>query len=254
MRRVLVSVLGLLTTAISVSAGAQNPGEVVAFQTSVKVAVDARGHPVETEASPALSAGVREFVEARARDLVFEPALVDGHARGGVTYVVFGVCAVPDGDQMRMAAEYRMHGPGQADGAAHPSPPRYPVEAARRGLSADMTVHYVVRPDGTATLERVEFAEDDEARGRRLFERMARDWVASMQVLPEEVDGQPVTTQVSTPVMLALANAGSDRAQAMLENMRDSQAGSAECNAGERTQSGRPGVTARSAFVIREAG
>lgn len=254
MKRFLAPALGLLATAISVSAGAQNADDVVAFQTSVKVAVDARGQPIEIEASPALSSGVRAFVEARARDLVFEPAVVDGQARGGVTYVVFGVCAVPDGDQMRMAAEYRVHGPGQADGSAHPSPPRYPAQAARRGLSTDMTVHYVVRPDGTATLDRVDFAEGDKVRGRGLFERMAKDWVASMEVLPEEVDGRPIATPVSTPVTLALAGGGSQKARDMLQNMRDSQTDSTECSVAKHTRPDAPGVIVQSAFVIRETG
>lgn len=244
----------LVAGAIAVSATAQCADEVVAFPTTVKVVVDERGQPVDIEASPALSQGVRDFVEARARDLVFEPAVIDGRPHGGVTYVVFGVCAVPVGDRMQMAAEYRAHGPGQADGAPYPMPPRYPIEAARRGLSVDMTVNYVVQPDGSATLDGIDFAEGTRAAGRRLFERMAQTWVADMQALPEEVDGQAIMTRVSMPVSLAVANAGSRQARDMLQEMQASTQGSAECLAAERAQTGGQVATARSAFAIRDAG
>ncbi|MFL6588444.1 MAG: hypothetical protein ACJ8GV_16375 [Luteimonas sp.] len=255
MRHPTLLIGSLLAGAIAASASARDAAEVVAFPTTVKVVVDERGQPTDIEASPKLSQGLRDFVEARARDLAFEPAVIDGRPRGGVTYVVFGVCAVPAADeQMQLAAEYRSHGPGLANGSAYPAPPRYPVEAARRGLSANMTVHYIVQPDGSASLDSVEFAEGTRDRSRAPFERMAREWVGGMQALPEQVDGQAITTRVSIPVTLEVANAGSRKAREMLKNMQDSRTGSAECLAAEQTQPGGQIVTAQSAFVIRDAG
>ncbi len=253
MTRFLTPAVALLAAAVTLAAHAQGSSDTVAFQTSVKVVIDAQGQPVEIEAAPTLSGGVRDFVEARARGLAFDPVVVDGQARGGVTYVVFGVCAVPDGEQMRLAAEYRTHGPGQADGSAYPAPPRYPVAAARQGLSADLMVRYLAQPDGSASLQAVEFAEGSKVRGRAMFERMARDWVAAMRVLPEEIDGAPVATAVAMPVNLEVANVGSRQAREMLERMHESQAGLAECLAAERAQAGQV-ANAQSAFVVRDAG
>jgi len=255
MRHPILLTGSLLAFAIAAQASARDAAEVVAFPTMVKVVVDERGQPTDIEASPKLSRGLRDFVEARARDLAFEPAVIEGRPRGGVTYVVFGVCAVPAaGDQMQLAAEYRSHGPGLADGSAYPAPPRYPVEAARRGLSANMTVNYTVQPDGSASLDSVEFADGTRDRNRAPFERMAREWVADMQTLPEQVDGQAITSRVSTPVTLEVADTGSRKAREMLKNMQDSRTGSAECLAAEQTQAGGQVVTTQSAFVIRDAG
>lgn len=246
---------GLMAAAIAAPAVAHQAADVVAFQTAVKVVVDARGEPTGVETSPALPQNVRDFVESRARDLAFEPAVIEGQSRGGVTYVVFGVCAVPAGDQMRMAAEYRGHGPGRRDGAAYPAPPRYPMDAARRGLSADMKVHYIVQPDGRATLDAVEFADSTRANARAPFERMAREWVGQMQMLPEQVNGTPISTRVSTPLTLTVGHAGSARTRDILQRTHDAQTGSPECVAAEQAQSGGQQLaTARSAFVIRDKG
>ncbi len=245
---------GMAAGAISLSASAQNANGVVAFPTSVKVVVDDSGRPAQIEAATSLPQGIREFVEARARDLSFEPAMVNGRARGGTTYVVFGVCAVPSANGMQVAADYRGHGPGQVDGAAYPAPPRYPVAAVRQGLSVSMTVDYVVQPDGRAALESIAFADGTRARAKPHFERMARDWVGSMRVLPELVDGEAISSHVSTPVTLETARVGTRHERDMLRRARDSVAESAECLAAEQAQPGQQVVTAESAFAIRSPG
>lgn len=228
---------------------AQQVDTPVAFTTMVKVAVDDAGRPAVVEAVSALPEAVRDFVEARTCELEFQPAMIDGRAHGGVTYVVMGVCAVPDGDAMVMAAEYRGNGPGQTDGTPYPAPPRYPIEAARRDLGAEMTIHYTARPDGSAALDRVEF-NDKAQRGKGMFERMARDWVRDMRLLPEQVDGRPISTPVSTPVELVVARAGTPRAREMLEAARRSWVDRPECLAVERPSG--QAVAAQSPFVVRE--
>lgn len=244
----------LLAGAIVASASARDVANVVAFPTSVKVVIDERGDAIEVEASPKLSPGIRDFIETRARDLAFEPAVVDGRPRGGVTYVVFGICAVPAGDQMHMAAEYRSHGPGLVGGASYPAPPRLPAGVARQGLSADMTISYVVQPDGRARLDSVEFADGTRRPGRAPFERMAREWVGGMRALPEQIDGKPVSTRISTPLTVEVASSGSRQARDLLKRAQESQTSSAECVAAEQGQTGGQIVTAQSAFAIRDAG
>lgn len=238
----------VLATTPAMANGTDGP---VAFTTMVRVAVDATGAPADVEAVAPLPVAVRDFVEARARRLEFRPAIIEGQARGGVTYVVMGVCAVPDGDAMVMAAEYRSNGPGQAGGVPYPALPRYPVEAIKRDLSADMTIRYTARPDGSAELDGVDFANERQ-RGKGMFERMARDWVRDMRLLPEEVDGRPVSTPVSTPVEFAVARVGTQRAREMVEAARRSWADRPECLAAERP-SGQV-VVAQSPFVVRDAG
>ena len=229
---------------------AQQTDGPVAFTTTVKVAVDSEGQPILVEAMAPLPDAVREFVEVRTRQLEFQPAVVDGQPRGGTTYVVMGVCAVPDGDHMRMAAEYRGNGPGHVGGRPYPDPPRYPVEALMRELGADMTIRYTAGPDGSATLDGVEF-NDERQRGKRMFERMAREWVRGIRLLPEEVDGQPISTPVSMPVELTAARSGTRRAREMLEDARRAWASRPECLAVE--QPAGQVVVAQSPFVVREA-
>ncbi|PJJ96736.1 hypothetical protein CO641_12835 [Lysobacteraceae bacterium NML91-0213] len=230
-------------------APAQQADTPVAFTTMVKVAVDDTGRPGVVEAMSPLPDPVRDFVEANTRELEFQPAMIEGQPRGGVTYVVMGVCAVPDGEQMRMAAEYRGNGPGHAGGKPYPDPPRFPVEALKRELGADMTIRYTVRADGSAALDTVDF-HDERQRGKGMFERMAREWVGGMRLLPEEVDGQAVSTPVSTPVQLTVARAGTRAAREMLESARRSWADRPECLAAERPSG--QAVAAQSPFVVRE--
>lgn len=233
----------------AVPAPARQGETPLAFTTMVRVAVDDSGRPGAVEAMAPLPDPVRDFVEARTRELEFQPAMIDGLAHGGVTYVVMGVCAVPDGEQMRMAAEYRSNGPGHARGVPYPDPPRYPVDALKRGWGADMTIRYTVRQDGSAVLDTVDFNGDGQ-RGRGIFERMAREWVGGMRLLPEEVNGQPVSTPVSMPLELTVGRGGTRAAHEMLENARRSWAGQPECLAAERPSG--QAVAAQSPFVVRE--
>lgn len=236
----------LLATTPALAQQADTP---VAFTTMVKVAVDEAGRPAVVEAVSALPDPVRDFVEARTRELEFQPAMIDGLAHGGVTYVVMGVCAVPDGEQMRMAAEYRSNGPGHARGVPYPDPPRYPVDALKRGWGADMTIRYTVRQDGSAVLDTVDFNGEGQ-RGKGIFERMAREWVGGMRLLPEEVNGQPVSTPVSMPLELTVGRSGTRAAREMLETARRSWAEQPECLAAERPSG--QAVAAQSPFVVRE--
>lgn len=242
------------------SAGALSPvqardaGDVVIFSTAVKVDVDAAGEAVGFESSAELSPALRDLVETRARELQFRPAMVDGQARGGVTYAMFTVCAVPEGDRMLVAAEFGGNGPVLADGAISPAPPRYPVEALKRGLSADLIVHYEVQADGGAVFESLEYAEGTRAQGRRLFEAMAQDWVAGMRYTPEQVGGEAVATRISMPVSFEVMRGGRREAQRMLERNRQEWLERPECQAAQQAQGGGHMVSAESPFVIRDAG
>ncbi|TKS55003.1 hypothetical protein E4582_09675 [Luteimonas yindakuii] len=240
----------MLAAAAPAPAPARQADTPLAFTTMVKVAVDEAGRPGAVEAMAPLPGPVRDFVEARTRELEFQPAMIDGHARGGVTYVVMGVCAIPDGGQMRMAAEYRNNGPGRAGGVPYPDPPRYPVDALKRGWGADMTIRYTVGEDGSATLDKVDFNGEGQ-RGKGIFERMAREWVGGMRLLPEEVDGQPVSTPVSMPLELTVGRSGTRAAREMLEAARRSWVDQPECLAAERPSG--QAVAAQSPFVVREA-
>lgn len=242
------------------SAGVLSPvqgrdaGDVVIFSTAVKVGVDAAGKAIEFEPAAELSPALRDMVEARARELQFRPAMVGGQPQGGVTYAVFNVCAVPEDDRMLVAAEFGGNGPVLADGATSPRPPQYPVEALRRGLSADLIVHYEVQADGRAVFDRLEYAEGTRPQGRRLFEAMAQDWVADMRYTPEQVGGEAVTTRISMPVSFEVMRGGRREAQQVLERNRQHWLERPECQAAQQAQGGGHMVSAESPFVISDAG
>lgn len=153
-------------------------------------------------------------MEARVRELRFTPAVIDGQAFGGTTHVVLGVCATQRDGNLALAADYRSNGPGFANGVPHHKPPPYPLEAIRAGHSAKMEVGFVVEPDGSATLESVEYDGFVHSSAKRFFEPALRHWVEQFRYLPEEVDGQPVrtlTAQVGTNIATRVTRAATRR-------------------------------------------
>ena len=203
------SALLLTVIASTDAAQAADPAAPIPFRAMAKVWIDEKGQPSRVQATAGLPAAVRESIEQQVATWRFQSPVVDGLPRGGITYVALGACAVPEPDgALRLALAFNGNGPGYSDDTVMLPPPRYPVDLARRGQGGEWTVDYIVELDGSATFVGV-VADKPNQPGVKHVEPAMRDWVRSMRYVPEQIDGSPVRTRVSTPVTLSMARASS---------------------------------------------
>ena len=111
--------------------------DVVAFNASVRVEVDAAGKPVRIEAPADLPEAIRAFVEKRVASWQYTPAQVAGVPQAAVTYVGVNACAVSVGAGYRLGVDFAGNGPRTAADRTL-VPPMYPRLAQRRNTSADL--------------------------------------------------------------------------------------------------------------------
>jgi len=190
--------IGLLLASASLQAGEATAP--VRFPATARVVLDAEGVPQQVQANPKLPAVVRQAVEARIAQWRFEPALVEGSPRPGITYVKLDACAIPQADgSLRVGMDYQSNGPGYADDALRLPTLRYPQPAFQLGSEGNFDVLIRVETDGRTTLRSLK------ARRGRLkdFKDGLTAWAESLRLVPEEVDGYPIATQVRIPVSFA---------------------------------------------------
>ncbi|MGY0633815.1 energy transducer TonB [Luteimonas sp. A478] len=247
-RRILFALLLMVV----LPALAEDQEGVVAFPTVARVAVDAEGRPSEVSGAERLPQPIREFVETTVGGWRFEPVVVDGVARQGVTWVQLAVCAVPQGEKLALSARFVRNGPAQPGGTSLlVDAPNYPKSALIRGVTGDMEVAYTVQPDGSAVLDGIEY-EGDERQLSRHFRRALQDWVSAMRFEPEMLDGQPIATRLSTPVSFSLYDPTSRREIA--EHLREKWQATPECMAAEGRQPQGQLVLVESLFALRGPG
>lgn len=86
--------------------------------------------------------------------------------------------------------EYENHDPVRPE---KPFIPAYPAEAEQRGIQGEVYVEFIVAPDGHPRIPRILYAVP-----RGVFGTTVRDSVIRSVYLPARVNGQPVSTSVST--------------------------------------------------------
>lgn len=179
------------------SAYAEGKGDPVLFPATARIALDAEGVPQAVQASSRLPVPVREAIEARVKRWRFEPALVDGVAKPGVTHVRLQACAIPQPDgSLRVGMDYQGNGPGYANDAVRLPRLPYPPAAARAGTQADIDLTVLIGEDGLVTLQSMKARRGS----AKEFKEVLEAWVAVMRYVPEEVDGRRIPTQVRIPV------------------------------------------------------
>jgi len=174
---------------------------VVAFDASTRVEVDATGRPVKVEAPADLPQSVREFIEKRVASWHYSPAMQDGVAQAGTTYVWVGACAIPEGEGYRLAVDFKGNGPRHADGKPL-AWPGYPDGARRRGVGGSFEVIAAIAQDGTTTPESVTPDQENE-RWNDAFRVVLEQWVRRMRFDPERVGGQGVASRIRIPVVFS---------------------------------------------------
>jgi TonB family protein len=199
-----------LLAAIPVTAfdDAKKP-DVVAFNASVRVEVDAAGKPVRVEAPADLPEAIRGFIEKRVASWQYEPAKANGLPAPAVTFVRVGACAIPAANGYRMGLDFKGNGPGLVDaGPWFIPPPQYPRELQRRGAEGTFKVTYAIQADGKTRIASIEPIDGTGNRDVNAFRSALTDWIEGMRYQPEQVAGMPVTTEMSFPVSFVLSSSG----------------------------------------------
>ncbi len=186
--------------------------DVVAFNASVRVEVDAAGKPVRIEAPADLPEAIRAFVEKRVASWQYTPAQVAGVPQAAVTYVGVNACAVPVGAGYRLGVDFAGNGPRTAADRTL-VPPMYPRLAQRRNTSAEFVLILGIEADGRAVIDQIERADISGRAGASEFEMVLRQWVKTVRFDPEHVAGKPVRGQVRMPVEFSMRDPGDREAR-----------------------------------------
>ena len=213
-------VLLLMAAACATWAAEPEEKDLFVFQTRAAVSIDAGGRPTDIQLPEQLPETVASFVRSQIMQWRFAPPEVNGQARAGKTYLTLGACATPVTSGYQLAVDYKGAGPGTPRPDGKMTPPRFPMEAAKKNVNSRSLVQFVVEPDGNATLESIDFAAP---RDQRLFQQTLEEWVKQIRFMPEEVDGKPVRTRMRVPVHFEARRHGTASAE--------SKAGKPECTA-----------------------
>lgn len=213
-----------VATGLLLCAGAAMAEEPLVFRASAKVSVSAAGEVTGVEPDASLSPALQKLVREEVLGYRFEPPTHGGRAVDGTTYVALGGCAVPEREGYRVSLAYKGAGPRVQSGQM--VPPRYPERAYMNGSEADATVTYIVQPDGSVVLDRIDYK--GHPRTKREFDKALKEWIEQMRYEPEALAGEPVRTKLEVPVDFKLGD-GDLRSEARrLEQQRLS---SPECTA-----------------------
>lgn len=223
---------------------------IVAFQATARVDVDATGKPVRIEAPTDLPAPIRVFIEKRIATWQYSPAMVEGVPQAGTTYVRVGACAVPEGDQYRLAIDYKGNGPRFADGKPLVPPP-YPFDAMKRQVGGSFEVIVAIAEDGTATPESVKPLQEDR-RWNDTFRIALEQWVRRMRYDTEQVAGQPVATRMRIPIVFTPG--GSQSRQELREELEGEASAKDECRLATGAAGGLQPIALDSPIKVTPAG
>lgn len=117
-----------------------------------------------------------------------------------------------------------------------------------------MIVDWIVEPDGRATFEQIERKDGVVPWKDDPFDKVVREWIATLRYEPEQLAGQPVRTRASVPVQFKLGHSGFSRG-AYKQELQDRANQSPECQlAASKLQQGLQPVAVDSPFKLLNAG
>ena len=191
-----VMLLTLLCAAGPALAAGQKPPGLLLVETESRIEVDSSGKVLSIKTTPELPADVEAAVADNLRKLRFAPPMLDGKPVAGVTYARQDACAAPVDGAYRFAVKFRGNGPSLANRVA----PAFPGEPMRAGVSSDWAVTYAIDRDGKATLVEAVRKSGGGNRFDQGFRAALGQWVSALRFQPEQLDGKPVSTRMSTNV------------------------------------------------------
>lgn len=204
---------------------AQPPNDApkpVAFTAEARVEVDPDGTLVKVEAAQDLPESIRTFIEQQLKTWKYVRRHREDMTGNAATWVYLNACAVPaPGGGYTMGLAFHGNGPRIAGGGKWPVPRFLFIAVSKAQVAGRVDVHFVVKPDGTATFESMEGWQD--ARTRKPMRSAIEQWIEDLRFEPEEIGGRPVATRETVPLVIKLG----DRTTS--DDLRDKAMQSPQC-------------------------
>ncbi|WP_241668957.1 energy transducer TonB [Rhodanobacter glycinis] len=163
--------------------------------------VDAQGHITATQVDPGVPISIAPVLASAVKQWQFVPAKLNGRSVPAHTFISAKLQALPNASgQYNLRISFAGNGP-KFDRAGRQPP--YPRDAVHRRQAAFVFINATVQPDGRLADMTVnsQFAEwPVSASFKDAALKIARTW----HFIPEQVDGQPVATQVRIPMNFTL--------------------------------------------------
>lgn len=193
-----IRLLALAPLLLSFSANAERRE----FTYGVAAEIDSNGAVVSADLKAAdVDAAFAGTIEGLVKQWRFRPATVNGRPVSSNTLLTAQV--VVDIDARKSAhivARYLRHGPEVENRLA--VPPRYPVEAMRNRVDAEVAVEVAIDRDGKlieTTLHSLRMKGGDKRLGR-VFEQATVDAIRQWRFAPERIDGVAVASRAIMPI------------------------------------------------------
>ncbi|MBT2144006.1 MULTISPECIES: energy transducer TonB [unclassified Rhodanobacter] len=162
--------------------------------------VDAKGHITATQVDPNVPASIAAVLNSAVKQWQFVPATLSGRPVPAHTFIRTKLQALPNASgQYDLRISFMGNGP-RLDNR---TPPRYPADALSRRQAAFLILDATVQPNGHLTDMKVsnKFADWPVPPSFKVAVlAAAKQWHA----IPEQVDGQPVATQLRIPFIFTV--------------------------------------------------
>ncbi len=192
-----IRLLALAPLLLSFSANAERRE----FTYGVTAEIDSNGAVVSADLKAAdVDTAFADAIEGLVKQWRFRPATVNGRPVSAHTLLTTQVVVDIDaGKSAHVVARYLRHGPEVENRLV---PPRYPVEAMRSRVDAEVAVEVAIDRDGNlveTTLHSLRMKGGDKRLGR-VFEQATIDAIRQWQFAPERINGIAVASRAIMPI------------------------------------------------------
>jgi hypothetical protein len=165
-----------------------------ALRAEAKVEIDPSGKLVRVESTQDLPPAVRAYIEKQVATWQFKRNDANPTANAS-TWIYLHACGLPVAGGYTMGLAYHGNGP-RVSGTGWRTSRAIARAVGRSGWDGAIKVHYVVNPDGSASLESVEGLPGE----KRDLHEAIEQWIEGFTYDPEMLDGKPVATRGVLPV------------------------------------------------------
>lgn len=194
------------------------------FTYGVAAEIDPGGRVVDADLKASdVDEAFATTIEGLVKQWRFRPAMADGQPAAATTTLTTQVVVDIDENQSaKVTARYLRHG-AAPDGLQ--LPPRYPKDAMRRQVSAEVAVVATVDAEGQpmkVELHSLMMNLDDARLGKR-FAAEAMETIRGWKFQPEQVNGKPVASKVVVPIKFTMRNGAVRKWKWMVKPPQDSE-------------------------------
>jgi len=177
------------------------------FTYGVAAEIDANGHVVDADLKAKdVDEAFASTIEGLVKQWRFRPAMADGQPATAATMLWVQIVVDIDKSQSaRVTARYLRHGAAPRD---LQQAPRYPKDAIRSQVSAEVAVVATVDAEGKPVnieLHSLMMNLDDARLGKR-FAAETMETIRRWKFQPEKVNGRPVASRVVVPIKYTIRN------------------------------------------------